>query len=455
MSLRIACLSIVACSVLYGTSEASVIAFRATRAADAWTCKDASQPDATREGLTINVLIDGATSSDKVSLKAKYQIEKAAKESDVPHSAKTLWSFVDKAANPDADSAVTVEGTIDGVAVKCEATIRFAAAATSQAANTTLPAASRFTKLDAKAYDWLQKDGAQAARLLIDNIEREQGITEDRLVLLKHLPSGAVAPPFPYSVSEHQVLQIAIVVDMHDLASAEVQFSSCEKPLLERLKGDFGAFAARAEGTEEEPDFRLMPLGSLFQCGPERLAYSVTVTTEGAKEKSNPAPAIVQVRPVYHLGATAVMGFDWTQKSTYAVKSEVITKTQDRFGNSLFVGGTWYPFGVDYGRMRWWNYIVNPIAAVSLDNPKENFFVGNAFTVTGGISVAVGMAFHHLDALDGVKEGDKFTGDGNVPTIKQWSKAGRGFFLGVAVDNNIFKALKSIGTPAAGAGKSK
>ena len=431
--------------------EAATFNFRVTKKQTAWECTDQSKPDPAREGLSINVLIDGAPDPATVVLNATYTGGGEGKTAAVPHSTKNLWQFADKDASLDAESALVVEGTLAAAAVKCTATVAFAAPPDAKGGQ--LPAPTLFTRRDAEADAWLQSEaGIAAAALLVDRIHSEHDIAREKIVLLRHLPSGATAFPFPSSVSEHQVMQIAIVVNLRELSSVEAAFTACERPQRERIRGDFGTFAAGPQAAPElRPDFALKPIGSLFQCGPESLSYSLTVSAEGRMEKPAPAVARLEVRPVYHLGATALFGFDLTKRPTFGVRSAVVTQTDDRIGGSLYLGATWYPWGVDYGRMRWWNHVVNPFAAVSLENMKENFVVGNAFTVTGGISLAVGAAFHRLDELDGMAAGDPFTGEGTVPTVKRWSKRGRGLFIGAAVDTNVFSALKKMGAPAAGA----
>lgn len=437
-------------------ADGVTVNFRATRTNGAWTCAASAKPD-DASGLTIQMLIDAAPADrSQVVLQATYDNAGAAATAPVPYSeTHKLWALALPKVKPADGSALTVSGTIAGAAVTCTAKIPAAAAAQPKEKKPEegRTARARYTELDFEASAWLASSpGRAAVAAVVERIQAEhRSLDDEDVVLLKHLPSGAPAFPFPPSVSEHQTIQIVAVINKRDLGSVDVNLTTCTRPQRERLKGDFGALAAKPQtAVEPAPDFALMPIGSLIQCGPDTMAYTVTVTPDGSTAAPDPASARLDVRPVYHLAATAFFGFDRVEKATFAARSGVVTQQTDEIGANLLVGATWYPFGVDYGRMRWYNYFLNPFVAVDLDSPKESFVVGTTITVTGGISLAVGCAFHRLDELDGFAPGDPFTGDGTVPTRKAWSKQGRGLYVGVALDQHIFTALKKIAGAAAG-----
>ena len=435
---------------------AATINFRATKKTGAsWACAAANE-SADGSGLTIRVIVDNAPAGETVKLQAVYDNAGASATGaltfDKPNNSYVLSA---PGAAPAAGSAVTVTGNVGSETFTCAASVPAEESeGTAAAVSGRRVPEVRYADIDFRASEWLAGPRGKAAvqQLLTTLREEFPSLKRNGIVLLRHLPSGAPAFPFASSVSEHQTIQIATVVDRRStVGSVDVTMTACERPLRERMKGDFGSLAAKPQGIGRlEPDFALLPIGTLIQCGPDEMRYTMSVTPADGSAKPEPTAARLEVRPVYHVGATAFMGFDSVKKPEFSVQSGVVTRQTDAFGTGFFVGATWYPFGVDYGRMRWWNYVVNPFGGVSMDAPKENFIVGNAFTVTGGISLAVGAAIHRLDELNGIAEGAAFTGDGTVPTRKAWSKKGVGWYIGVAVDNNVLTAFRKLGSPAAG-----
>jgi len=452
-------LKIVAISLLVmgfaAIASASTFSFRATKKGAAWTCASATKPDGT-PGVAIQLLIDGGPADQtQVVLKATYDnAGKPVTENLTFAAATKLWTVAAATAKPAVESEVKVDGTIEGATVTCSE--KFGAPPEEKAANTEKALlTSRYGALDLKALDWLGKKGAAATAELMRRLTAEYpDLKSEHVVVLKHLPSGAPAFPFPSSVSERQLIQIVSVVNRRDVGSVEVSLTKCERPQRERLKGDFGSLAANQQGTEQAPDFALLPIGPLIACGPDTMAYAVTSIPDISTAKPEPAGARLEVRPVYHLGATAFLGFDGVKKPTFSGKSGKVVQTDDRYGTGVLVGASWYPWGVDYGDMKWWNYFINPFAAVSLDAPKDHFVIGTTLTVTGGISIAIGGSFHHIEEPDGIAVGAAFTGDGAVPLRKSWSsKTGRGLYVGVGLDTKIFTEIKKIGGGGAKAGK--
>lgn len=439
-------------------ADASTVNFRATLKGAAWVCEGAENPDAA--GLVVQLLIvSPPADSAQVVLKATYDDGGKPVTTDLSYvAAKKLWAIDAPTAKPVAGSDVKIEGTIAALPVSCSAKHSAAGEMSTPPqkppAEAPPPITSRYGALDVKAIDWLGRDDGKSGVAAVNDLRQRLArdnpeLKADDIVILRHLPSGAPAFPFPSSVSERQLIQIVAVVDRRSIGSVEVTLTRCERPQRERLKGDFGALAAKPQGSEIEPDFTLLPIGPLVACGPDTMAYTVTSIPDAATARPEPAGARLEVRPVYHLGATAILGFDQVQKPTFSGKSGTVTETTDPYGTGLLIGATWYPLGVDYGDMKWWNYVINPFLAVSLDAPRDHFVVGTTLTITGGISLAIGGSFHHIEEPDGTEVGAPFTGDGAVPVRKTWSKAGRGLYIGVALDTKIFTEIKKVG----GAGK--
>jgi hypothetical protein len=150
-----------------------------------------------------------------------------------------------------------------------------------------------------------------------------------------------------------------------------------------------------------------------------------------------------RIRPIYHLAATFAPGFDLSKPKTYAVLDKKIIENQDTVGLLVDIGFTWFPWGVDYENMRWWNQCVNPFLLFKASAITEGFKIGTAITPTGGISLGIGAAINKSTILNGASLGDTLD-KGDPPTRKVWNRDGVGWYFGVLIDDNIFKAVKGL-----------
>jgi hypothetical protein len=269
-------------------------------------------------------------------------------------------------------------------------------------------------------------------------------------ILLTHLPSGRVAFPYPASVSESDTLQAVLVADLSVPTGAILNVDSCPDRDPFRILGDFSALAAKKQALETTgappPRFAVVPIGAAFQCGAGKIVYTAAQATPaiGSGQAGPPPATTMRVRPIYHLAATFIYAFDFQNQSTFSVKSQKVAGQIDRVGPTLDVGFTWFPGGVDYEQMKGHNHWLNPFLVFDVKAPQENFASGLGFTVSGGLSVAVGASFHKSTILDGKVVGDAFTGDGTVPTRKVWDSKSIGFFVGVALDSAVFGKVKGL-----------
>jgi hypothetical protein len=255
---------------------------------------------------------------------------------------------------------------------------------------------------------------------------------------LVHGPSGAPIPPFPTAISEGDGQQIVILKDATaTVPEVDIEIASCPSRELFRTKGSLPTIAGAQAGF-----YVAVPIGSTLGCGAGNLIYSVSVKKEGGATTAHSVR--VRVSEVYHVAATVFYGFDFVRQPTFAAPDKLITRTEDRVGPGFRLGFTWFPFGIDYEHMKWYNHVLNPFGAFDPASPKDSFIVGTNFTPHGGMSLAVGVAVHHLPVLNGVALGSTFSGPGDVPTRKEWNRAGLGLYVGVAMDTNVLTALKGM-----------
>jgi hypothetical protein len=298
-------------------------------------------------------------------------------------------------------------------------------------------AAAKIEDLDPAAQSWLATPAGQ------EKLEELRSQLRGRTKLIVHLPSGRLAAPAPASLSEADDHQLALVIDRQlSPWRADVVVTTCSAREPFRIKGSFGdAQQGRQEiaplGTH---DFALIPVERALPCGADRMAYTMTVTA--GNSQSAPVATSWTIRPVYHLATTFGAGFDFGKSKSYPVVNQQITETSDTIGLVADVGFTWFPWGVDYENMRWWNRFVNPFVLFKVDAITEGVKVGLAITPTGGISLGVGLSINKTNVLNGAAVGD--TAQGEAPTRRVWSKDGLGLYVGILIDDKILKVMRTF-----------
>ncbi len=322
---------------------------------------------------------------------------------------------------------------------------------------------SKTDSIDVSALEFWLKDGASHKQNLLDQLKT---IDKKSRTLLVHLPSGAIAPPMDNAVSEGEWIQVAFLLPETEERMPRITSKNCEAVNTFRQKeapsAKEGADAnmvppgVKPEERARPIKFKLVPVGQMFRCGAGPLSYEVhplsgyeakrqkeAGTTPEAASSSVENVVTARVRPRYHLAATAMVGFDTATTRRFETdSSQLVQEVTDREGLAVYVGATWMVFGVDYEAMRYDNYFLNVFAAVKPTSPTEDAVVGLAFTYTGSLSLALGLSLHKNTRLTkGYTVGSSFTGDGDIPTEKTWKGMRPGFFVGFAVDSNIYDAL--------------
>lgn len=405
-------------------------------------------PKAKNDAAVLELTLHATTTPPNPKFLLNYTGASAqAVEKEVPSAKPTgsnTWTMTVPLADIDLTKDVVLTGKIEGKDVQGPTWKLAAATAPAGAPSYSLS----LSALDEKALLWWNS----------------QGSTDERKKLLKtettivHLPSGSPVEVPPSDLREPARVAIYVMVpkDGNQRARTELSVQSCPSVVPFRTTGEAKDFAGVLQGATF--DFLLVPLGSQLKCGAGTLSYSIVVTNltnppsgagDGAKKavsqsESTTTNVSIRIRPVYHLLVAGFFGFDGAKKPSYSVQNSKIVMQEDSYGLDLGVGLVWAPLGVDYEEMKWYNYFLNPYIAFSFNNPTENFSVGLATTVTGGISLTVGASFHRITTLNGVSVGDSFTGSGEIPTQKTWSKDGMGFYIGLALDKNVFALLKGI-----------
>jgi hypothetical protein len=358
--------------------------------------------------------------------------------SDAPAGGGNLWTFL-PAPDIARASKVALAGTIEMQALSCEK-------AAEVKPDTPSPVSRvAFTAFDLAAASWLDTAPGQKAlydvRLLVERDHPD--VSPADIKLLPHLPSAAIAPSYPTSISERQIGQVVLVVPPNDTSSVEWALTRCETIPNYRVNGDFASL--QAEGVA----FKVIRIGQALSCGADKLEYSMAVRSNPAVN-TVPVTTTLPVRPVYHLAPVAVFGFDTTSQSTFQVREGKIVESVDRVGPGLLVGGSYFINGVDYANMRWYQHVANPFVAISLAAPKDHFVMGTTLTYRGGISAAIGVGFNHLSVLPaGYSVGQLFTGQGDIPVDKKWKY---GLYVGIAVDDKLQASFKKLTKGGTGGG---
>jgi hypothetical protein len=450
MRWKIPC-SLVILVLLPKVSFADTFSFRLTKADKKFTCA-AGTPESTATPIQVSVLVPSevtpeapVTLSTVVELLEGDPLKGTFEKINDPK--RNIWRFSPKTKETKAKK-VSVTGTVDNLPVDdC----------VFEPSPQTVPPRSgaTFTQEDFNAANWLDNNDDKLAAIRLRIQQHNPKWPADRIVLLPHLPSGAKAPSYPASISERDLSQVVMVVPKVDGGglggdtSLSWSLTRCESIPNYRIQGDFAALATGQSALKTEREYELVRVGHVMSCGADELTYSLLISSSGGPSRE-PTVATVPVRPVYHLGATAMFGFDATKQSSFLVRGGKIDEVEDRVGPGLLVGGTYFVKGVDYGDMRWYNHFINPFLVISLEAPKDRFVVGTALTYRGGISLALGAAFNHAPVLaSGYVPGQAFTGDGDIPLDKDWKT---GFYIGIAVDDKLFASVSKLKKTSTGGG---
>ena len=295
---------------------------------------------------------------------------------------------------------------------------------------------------------WASEDGL-SARDRFRRAARQHGLPKDT-VLMVHLPSGRLVTPSPSSLRDRSVVQVAVIswrASGFDMVSKE-----CAAPVAMRMLGEPPPAAPakqRAPGAiGETPPPELVGAGAYVQCGAGNLTYDLTYGT-GAATKALSTTKLT-IRPTYTLAVVTAVGLDTTIIHDYAAvraqelgTGNVIGNKHTKVGPSVLVGGQWMLGNVDYTDMRWYNYVLNPFAAVDASAPLSGFVVGDTLTLTGGISLALGLAVHPGVRLKSARLYDPLADAADPSKESSWNAYHLGFFIGLALDSKVFKALST------------
>jgi hypothetical protein len=437
-------------------ASANIYSFQLTKTNEKWQCK--ATIETSPNPIQIAVAVQGNTGGDAaVKLNAKVDLETGTPltgslmKLTLP-GVTDVWQLRHSSMESTA-KLVTIDGSVDGINI--EACTSSVAAGGEQP--TPPVSRAKITALDFAAAEWLATHSWKFDLLRAEIAREQPKYRLDRIVFLPHLPSGAKAPSYPTSISEQDIGQVVMVVPDEEGAggfagAVDWSLTRCESIPLYRVYGSIEGLAtaqSTAAAKRRKPRFTLRRIGHTMSCGADALGYTLIVTSESGVA-GDPMQFTVPVRPVYHLGATGIFGYDFTNQSTFVVRNGKIDEVKDRVGTGLLVGGTYFVNGVDFGNMRWYNYFANPFVVVSLESPKDRFVVGAALTQRGGISLALGVAFNHVSKLaSGFAEDKDFTGEGDIPLDKEWR---HGFYVGVAVDDKLFASFKKLKAGGTGGG---
>jgi hypothetical protein len=283
---------------------------------------------------------------------------------------------------------------------------------------------------DITASSWLEQNSTLLSALRARVAGMNPKWSADRVVLLPHLPSGAIAPGYPASISEREVGQIVMVVPSTGAGSVEWLFGTCrtgsgqERPAQGRTEvRPFGTASA-------EPSYGLVVIGSPLTCAADTLTYSLAVTPD-AMSATQRTMASVTIRPVHHLRAGGIAGYDFTTRSSFQIDAGRIDQEVDEAEPDILASVTYHVKGFDSGDLRWYNHVLNPFVGVSLRAPSRRFVVGTALMHRSGLSLGLGVAFNRVSVLDdGYVPGDVFDMPGEIPQRNTWKA---GLYVGVGV----------------------
>lgn len=304
---------------------------------------------------------------------------------------------------------------------------------------------------DEAARWWGNADGL-AARDRFVRAARDRGLPHNA-VLMVHLPSGRLATPSPSSLRDRSVVQV-VVISTH-ASGFNMVSKGCVTPTPLRVLGGQQSDPPKTQSdrVDSVPEARtaslaLVGAGAHLECGAGELTYDLTYGNAGDEKVLSTTS--VTIRPTFTLAVLTAIGFDTTIKHDYAAvrardleAGHVIGNRHTKVGPSVLVGAQWMLGNVDYSDMRWYNYIANPFVAIDAAAPLSGFVVGDTLTLTGGVSLALGLAVHPGVRLKGTRLYDPIADNAEPQKDTDWSSYRLGFFVGIALDSKVFKALST------------
>lgn len=396
--------------------------------AGAWSCaKNAAVVAAPADRLAVNAEIRGAAAPANPSIQLRGP--GVSSPQSFTSTDQRRWNADLPLSSITRGQDLIVEATLDNQTVTCGDRIQV-----SSTAPQNLPGADPHQRFDGDALVWWSTNAKTKLQEL-----RETMNYPPETVFLPHLPSGAPAPSPHESAPETALLQVVALVPAGQPATSyEVTVQNCPDRDPFRIQGDLSSIGQLMSAGQQ---FVVVPVGEAFRCGEGRVVYTVRPIVQGAPARED----TFRLRPVYRLATTFSYGFDFTRTPSFSLDSDrKIIRRDDEAGTGLLAGFTWFPWGVDFEDMKAYNYWLNPVILFDTKAPGENFVLGNAFTPRGGLSIVVGAAIHKVTRLEGIGEGETLTGEGDIPTRKEWDRDGIGWYVSVALDQHVFGKLRNV-----------
>jgi hypothetical protein len=249
---------------------------------------------------------------------------------------------------------------------------------------------------DAEAMRWWLRSGAHELERL-----REQ-VNEREAFFIVHLPSGITAFPGPEILPQGATVHVIVIRDA--ARPGVVSLGKVEGCTQSTSPARIRKAVAWDKKPPRSQRFSLFPLATLTNCKAgfwwsQDDSYALTV--EKVKRTT-----VVTVRPRRH--ALAMMAYGWDTGDT--------TVDGEESRDELYAGLMFPLLGLDGGRRRASDYLLNAVLATDVRHPRDAYLIGAALRWPRGLSLVLGVSLRH-DGRDA------------------------GFFVGMGIDDQIFTSF--------------
>ncbi|MGH7788122.1 MAG: hypothetical protein ACRERC_14715 [Candidatus Binatia bacterium] len=291
-----------------------------------------------------------------------------------------------------------------------------------------------------------------------------EGWRTGRTFDLYHMPNGQAVSTLPADLTERDTIRLVVIAP----ANADVEwpsdgFSCANRPIYRlfhvppAVEGE--AQSGGADLIPEQPKPSLFWYPQDLRCA-DKLEYTVKVTLPGCQTAFEDKHTF-KTRPVYDFSIGAGFGFDFGSPVEFSVQNRtgeteverVIVRTTDRTGFKPVITLSYFPFGTDLDRFRWWE-VPAPFIALDPTRIDQGAIAGLSWTFPPGFGIMTGVSVYQSQVISspvGAQPGDVLPMGVNLGTRETFNSDSVGFFLGANFTTEIMAAFFKAAGGAFGA----
>jgi hypothetical protein len=295
----------------------------------------------------------------------------------------------------------------------------------------------------------------------------KEGWTGGRHFVVVHGPNGETINTLPADLTERDSIDLVVIAP----ADAKVEWPPdklvCQPPpwyrVLSKAAPEAGAGATKAaaggERTAQPTEFWQ---GQAKTCA-DKLEYTVKITLPNCAvvEKKQ----VFTTRPMYDFFVGGGFGYDFGSPVDLSSQPKVedsqtkmvLVRSRPTTGFKPILTLTYFPFGMDPERFRWWA-APGPFVAMDPTRVSSGAIAGIDWTLPHGFGLLTGVSVFESEKLVspvGLKPGDEIPSGATLQTKQVFNSDGVGFFLGANFPTELIQQFLSAAAKGFGAASTK